>query len=322
MGASAPVVLTVTGQGPASPPTSGLALWLKADKGVTTNNDGTVSQWADQSGLGNNAVQTVSTSAPKLVTDPKTGKPAVEFDGTSSYLAAASTPSLVIQADISTFCSFDIADVAAAHILWSKSTNARAYPWICGVAGGGAMSFTRGNVDGFNPVTSTSVVSPGTPVVAGVSLAGSLASHYLDAQPVGSGVFGYGALDQGAALVIGALDDFTSPFAGMLSELLIYNRALSGSDLDLANAYLAARSGITLIKVGAPTTSVPLTITRLSGSTVQISWPTSASGWILQSETALSLSGTNWTPVVTNPPNNTVVVGTTNAPRYFRLQSQ
>lgn len=158
--------------------------------------------------------------------------------------------------------------------------------------------------------------------MTGVSLAGSLASHYLDAQAAGSGVFGYGALDEGTALVIGGLDDFTSLFAGTLSELLIYNRALSGSDLHLVNAYLAGRSGITLIKVGAPTTSVALTITRLSGSTVQISWPASATGWVLQSETSLSLSSTNWTAVVTNPPNNTVVVGTTNATLYFRLQSQ
>jgi hypothetical protein len=320
LGTSAPVVLTVTGQGPSTPPTSGLALWLKADKGVTTNSDGTVAEWADQSGLGNNAVQTDSTIAPTLVSDPKTGKLAVEFNGTSSYLAITSAPSVVIQGDISTFCAFNITDVAAAQTLWSKSSNAVAYPWIYGVAAGGAMSFTRGNTDGRNPVNSTSSVQPGSPVVAGVSLAGSLASHYLDAQPVGSGVFGYGALDEGMPLVIGALDDFTGLFAGTLSELLIYNRALSGSDLDLANAYLADRSGITVIEVVQPSVAVSLAITRLSGSTVQISWPTSASGWVLQSET--SLGSGNWTPVATNPPNNTVVVGTTNATRYFRLQSQ
>src|SRR5438105_495533 len=49
---SALVSLTVTGVGPASPPATGRALWLKADAGVTTNMDGTVATWTDQSGNG------------------------------------------------------------------------------------------------------------------------------------------------------------------------------------------------------------------------------------------------------------------------------
>jgi hypothetical protein len=320
MTTSTPVVLTVTGQGPASPPTNGLVLWLKADKGVSTNSDGTVSAWADQSGNGNNAVQSSSAAAPSLVIDAKTGRPALQFNGSSANLGVASAPSLVIQGDISTFSAFDVADITAAHTIWSKSSNGRAYPWIYDITSGGAIAFSRGNVDGVNPVNSSTAVQPNTPVVTGVSLAGSLASHYLNAEPAGSGVFGYGALDQGTPLVIGALDDLTSPFAGTLSELLIYNRALSGDDLALANNYLAARSSITVIQVGPPTVSVSLDISKVTGSTAQISWPASANGWVLQSKAALG-SGA-WTPVATNPPNNTVVIGLTNAARFFRLQSQ
>jgi hypothetical protein len=63
-----------------------------------------------------------------------------------------------------------------------------------------------------------------------------------------------------------------------------------------------------------------LTITRLSAASVQISWPTNATGFVLQSDT--NIVGGTWVPVATNPPNNTVVFGTTNATRYFRLQSQ
>ncbi|MGH7968811.1 MAG: LamG-like jellyroll fold domain-containing protein, partial [Limisphaerales bacterium] len=238
----------------------------------------------------------------------------------SSYLSVTSASSLVIQADISTFCAFNVADVAARHILWSKGTNEMAFPWVYGVAAGGGMAFTRGNINGQALVNSTGSVQTNSPAVSGVSVAGALASQYIDGQPAGSGVLGYGALDVGTPLVIGGLDDFTSLFAGTLSELLIFDRALSGSDLAQVNAYLATRSGITVVEVAPPSVSVPLAITRLSGSTVQISWPASASGWILQSES--SLSGGNWSPVATNPPNNTVVVGTTNATRYFRLQSQ
>ena len=40
-------------------PTADLVLWLKSDTGVTDNNNNQVSAWADQSGNGHNATQTV-----------------------------------------------------------------------------------------------------------------------------------------------------------------------------------------------------------------------------------------------------------------------
>jgi hypothetical protein len=321
-GTSAPVALTVTGQGPATPPASGLVLWLKADKGVSTNSDGTVAEWADQSGLGNNAVQTNSANAPLLVVDKATGKPALEFNGTSSqYLDVASAPSVVIQGDISSFCAFNVADVATAHTLWSKTTNGLAFPWEYGTVVGGGLLIERGNNNGVAPVYSSGPVEPGSPAVAGFTVAGSLASLYLDAEPDGTGVFGYGALDMGTPLRIGSLDDLTNQFAGTLSEVLIYNGALSGDDLLQVNTYLAGRSSIAVVEPAPPSSQGPaLTITRLSADSVQISWPTASTGFVLQSET--SLAGGAWTPVATNPPNNTVVVGTTNVTRFFRLQSQ
>src|SRR5882757_2709243 len=44
------------------PVTNGLQLWLKADVGITKNASGQVTAWADQSGFGNNAVQTTPAS--------------------------------------------------------------------------------------------------------------------------------------------------------------------------------------------------------------------------------------------------------------------
>jgi hypothetical protein len=47
-------------------------------------------------------------AAPMLVTDPATGRPALQFDGTNSqYLDVTSVPSIVIEGDISTFCAFN-----------------------------------------------------------------------------------------------------------------------------------------------------------------------------------------------------------------------
>ena len=123
-------------------------------------------------------------------------------------------------------------------------------------------------------------------------------SLYLNGQPDGTGVFGYGALDESTPLRIGALDNLAGQFAGMLSEILLYNRALSGDDLFLANTYLASRAGIAVAQVPPPS----LTITRHNANSVQIAWPSVYSGFVLESRA--SLWERRRTPVVTNPPNN------------------
>lgn len=60
---------------------SGLALWLKADAGVTTNSSGFVSGWADQSGNGKHATQAGLNYQPARVGNVLNGKPVIRFDG-------------------------------------------------------------------------------------------------------------------------------------------------------------------------------------------------------------------------------------------------
>ena len=72
---------TTAASGSSPIPTTGLGLWLKADTGVTLNGSG-VAQWADQSGNGNNATQSVAAGQPTLVSGAINGLPAVSFNGT------------------------------------------------------------------------------------------------------------------------------------------------------------------------------------------------------------------------------------------------
>jgi hypothetical protein len=95
---SAPVTVIFTGS--YSTPTlatkAGLQLWLKADSGVTADETGVVSDWADASGNGNNAVQfnTGSGYEPLLVNSPENGMPSVRFDGVDDYLQIPASLSL------------------------------------------------------------------------------------------------------------------------------------------------------------------------------------------------------------------------------------
>jgi hypothetical protein len=63
-------------------PTTGLGLWLKANTGLTLNGS-SVSQWADQSGHGNNATQAAASAQPTLASNAINGLPAVNFGGSA-----------------------------------------------------------------------------------------------------------------------------------------------------------------------------------------------------------------------------------------------
>ncbi len=66
-------------------PMAHLRLWLRADSGVTRNGT-TVSNWADQSGNGNHAIQFTADRQPLFVTSGLNGKPILRFDGLNDKL--------------------------------------------------------------------------------------------------------------------------------------------------------------------------------------------------------------------------------------------
>jgi serine/threonine protein kinase len=63
----------------ASLPTNNLALWLKADAGITLDPSGCVSAWNDQSSAGHHANQDVDFRRPKFVATALNGRPGVQF---------------------------------------------------------------------------------------------------------------------------------------------------------------------------------------------------------------------------------------------------
>ena len=71
-------------------PTSELLIWLKSDTGVDTLN-GTVSRWHDQSGNGNDVIQTDSSRQPLLLGNILNGKPVLRFNGLHDRLEFTSS---------------------------------------------------------------------------------------------------------------------------------------------------------------------------------------------------------------------------------------
>ena len=319
---SAPVVITVTGSAPSSPPAQGLVLWLKSTTGLTANVDGSVATWADQSGNGNDAGPDLEYGypTPMLVTDEALGTPAVNFDGTARYLNVSNSISLALSNDLSLFYAANFTNSTVTNVLCSKSEYVggvvQAYPFDYFIDTLGRGTLRRSEPRGTDQSASGSMPA-GTTLVAGCTANGGMVTHYLQTLPNGSKSLQYATQDTGRPLRIGTRDDLGMFYNGNVEELVIYDRALAGSDLQQANAYLAGRYGVamTVVYTGAPT----LAITSTNASSVKLSWPAGYADYILQGRTNLS-SGA-WTSIVTNPPNNQISIGTTGVTRFFRLKS-
>ncbi len=314
-GTSAPVTLTITGTGPAAPPTDGLQLWLKADAGVTASG-GAVTVWADQSGNHNDATQSIELYAPVLVENAVNGKPVLRFDGESRYLDVASAPSVAITADITSFYVAKFDDFAATRTIWTKCTGANPRPrdyWLA--AGSGIPTVSRGTSDGNAPVAAASRIPAEQYLVAGFQVEVANVMHYLFDQSIGGGVHGYGAVDEGGALRIGSRDDLLTWMKGDLSEIVIYNRALSAADRDLLVTYLASKYGMPLIR---PATIQPvLSITLQSDGQIVLAWPEGLAEYVLESADNLSVS--SWMPVA-GVVNNRLTVSPGGSMKYYRLR--
>ena len=125
--------------------TSGLVLWLKANDGVATNLDGTVSDWADASLNLNDAAQHTAGLAPLLVPNAVNGQPALRFDGVDDYLEIANSATL--QPGTGDWTVFVVAKrLAASQGDFPQIIGSR--PWTAGFDKGWSVAYSGGGVIG------------------------------------------------------------------------------------------------------------------------------------------------------------------------------
>ena len=204
---------------------AGLTQWLRADLGLTISTG--VSAWADQSGNGNSPIQATGGNQPTV--SSLNGKPSLLFNGSSDTMAVAGmslsspyTVFLVGQTQgTGTQIPLGFTGGAQAYIDSESSDTLQHFylngqqlatspavplsPFVITGVAGGAASSFRNN---------------------GVSSDGTLSTATISAMNIGS--FG------------GA--DF---FQGLLSELIVYNSALTAAQLSSVWVYLQNRYGIT-----------------------------------------------------------------------------
>lgn len=226
---------------------AGARLWLRAED----LSGSAVASWLDASGHGVLASQATAARQPQLVTGAINGRPVVRFDGiddrldlASNIFAAGSFPLTVI-AVVRTSDS-------AAHLAGTGSSSAgylTTYGGALTVVGGRAALKANNNSSGLHLQSATSVGDGAPHIVSAVARAGSSAL-FLDGESQGGSAAATNAYAYGKS-TIGASDGSSGgasqdPFAGDLAELIVYPRALTPTEREDAEAYLAERYAISL----------------------------------------------------------------------------
>jgi len=228
----------------APPVTDGLKFWVDASDAtsVTTNANGLVSQWNDLSGTGNHVAQAAESAKPVYNPTGLNGKPSLSFNSTnvlyrSGSLLCYSNHTAFLVAEATAFNENDMlgsggtsaGDILVMHYTTSGNKVFRGHYW--------AASSMVSKDSAVNTTVSNAMVYVHRMGAEGLEI---LRNSSRDAfQPFSGTLSG-----NKKGIVLGYRSSGGSPgkcFAGELSEVLIYERALGAAEREQVEAYLTAK---------------------------------------------------------------------------------
>jgi hypothetical protein len=204
---------------PASLPN--LALWVRSDAGLTP--DGSV--WQDQSAAGNSLMQAGLTFRPSPTFDPVSRMPLLRFDGAGDYM------------------SFPVRLTKIRTVFWVVRRSASMTP---------GYRFLLGDSPDANfcsdSTTKLFVAGYASPFVVNgqLRLNGTSASPVNTERPANLSVLSLVTTGDVAASTFSKDRTYDYSWWGDLAELVIYERALTASEVAAVESYLAGRYGIGL----------------------------------------------------------------------------
>ena len=241
-------------------PTTDLSLWLMADTAIQKDLAGSVSQWKDQSGNANHAFQSATASRPISSIDVTTGKPTMKFNGAGHWMRIADSATLrpasqiTIIAAINKNSDTNKYDKILSRPYRTSGWSSPYYSYGFGEENNNQTSFwvaTTGAV-ARSLVPTVYLPNPG-PVIYGVSYDGANQKMFLNgtlsATQAATGNLDYTGAGTGTIdLALGALSPYnlTNYFGGEINEVLMYNRALSDTERQAVETYLAKKYNIGL----------------------------------------------------------------------------
>ncbi len=241
-----------------------LKLWLASDSGVDTSG-GKVSEWFDKSGNSNNATQSTSADEPSYQASVINSKPALSFDGTSTYLALPSAASLGLQN--SDYEMFIVAKSSSSSLQFVEGGTAGNYELqLNGSSGARFIPAGSNYLDEGNSNDYTN----GLAHIFELKASSSEGIIRVDGSAGGYVLSNTQSSDAGN-LVIGRRGDGSYFFNGDIAEIIIYNANLTSSQrLAVAN-YLSQKYNITYTTVSTPTIQASnMTISNVTNNSINL----------------------------------------------------
>ncbi|MEQ9300216.1 MAG: LamG-like jellyroll fold domain-containing protein, partial [Cyclobacteriaceae bacterium] len=204
-----------------------IELWLKADGGVTAPGN-LVSLWEDQSGNSQNAA---GASNAELQDNQTNFNPAIAFDDDPQPFSGSVTTA---NAEYTVFTVYqDDASADSDQVLWDFDGSQNRVLDDNNFSGGGA--FTSNITKG---ASSLLTIAHDNATTADISINGaSFESGYTTVGPSAAGAYNF---------YLGDDNDGSNRFSGTINELIFYDGAFVGNEIQRIESYLAIRYAITL----------------------------------------------------------------------------
>jgi hypothetical protein len=221
----------------------GVVDWLESDLGITLNVSA-VSAWADQSGLGNNAVQATGAAQPSYTASDANwnGKPSLTF-AAGQFMSIANAASLQIVHALTLVAVLRSTNVSGLNTIISKGVSGIEFDSY--YSSGASPKLIRG---GSNQLESTPIISVNTPTsIMFTTDQVSQQAVYLNgvSAALQANAFGAGTSSSNAVR-IGERSDGSTQLIGSAVMYVIANQYWTASTVARFNGCVAAKYGAAL----------------------------------------------------------------------------
>lgn len=237
------------------------ALWLDASDAATLYDattgggpvapDGTIARWEDKSGNGRHILQATSAARATRKTAIKNGLD-VARTTSATLLSIANCPILSGKTDYTTFSVFSAASISNQPIIWWNG-KAIGTDEFFELGDGGTTRYYFGRVFGgqywFFGTGSAAIAAGSFYVMAIRRLPVTLGALYHNGNPQtpsGGSLIATATMPSDASYKIGGYPNAGRELSGDLCEHVVFNTAISDSDVIAVNRYLGSKWAITV----------------------------------------------------------------------------